>query len=307
MIDGSLNFQFFDRPNKNKLRKRQDDCDIRFYPDCEYDVMVNLSFMTNRPGNIYFYRREYLEDPLVMTEINEDTFYNNFNSQIKSNKILNNEKSHISTYEVYSNIISIIKGSIKSYLVGALSIDDYLAIGKKVCPFDSKQKNEIYKIFEQYEYWKYKNNYFDFQDVVNYLIREVNIELVPQNRKIFDLVFIDEVQDFSINQLYLLFLISRDIKVLAGDTCQTISKINTFRFADLNNVIYTFGAIKNIKINEPKIIEINLNYRCQANILRFAHFIYEMIRTFFSHTLDKVRMDFSTQVGSGEKPYRLFS
>ena len=65
MIDGSLNFQFFDRPNKNKLRKRQDDCDIRFYPDCEYDVMVNLSFMTNRPGNIYFYRREYLEDPLV--------------------------------------------------------------------------------------------------------------------------------------------------------------------------------------------------------------------------------------------------
>ena len=303
MIDGSLNFQFFDRPNKNKLRKRQDDCDIRFYPDCEYDVMVNLSFMTYRPGNIYFYRREYLEDPLVMTEINEDTFYNNFNSQIKSNKILNNEKSHISTYEVYSNIISIIKGSIKSYLVGALSIDDYLAIGKKVCPFDSKQKNEIYKIFEQYEYWKYKNNYFDFQDVVNYLIREVNIELVPQNRKIFDLVFIDEVQDFSINQLYLLFLISRDIKVLAGDTCQTISKINTFRFADLNNVIYTFGAIKNIKINEPKIIEINLNYRCQANILRFAHFIYEMIRTFFSHTLDKVRMDFSTQVGGGEKPY----
>ena len=303
MIDGSLNFQFFDRPNKNKLRKRQDDCDIRFYPDCQYDVMVNLSFMVNRPPNMYFYRREYLEDPLVMTEINEDTFYNNFDTQIKNNKILNNDKSHISTYEVYSNIISIIKGSIKSYLVGSLSLNDYLATGKKVCPFDTEQKNEIYKIFMQYENWKFKNNYFDFQDVVNYLIREVNIELVPQNRKIFDLVFIDEVQDFSINQLYLLFLISRDIKVLAGDTCQTLSKINTFRFADLNNVLYTFASIKNIKLNEQKNIEINLNYRCQANILKLAHFIYEMIRTFFSHTLDKVRMDFSTQVGGGEKPY----
>ena len=303
MIDGSLTFQFFDRPNKNKLKKRQDDCDIRYYPDCEYDVMVNLSYLVYRPGNIYFYRREYLEDPLVMTEINEDTFYNNFNNQIKTNKILNNEKSHISTYEVYSNIISIIKGSIKSYLVGALSLDDYLSTGKKVCPFDNEQKREIYKIFEQYELWKLKNKYFDFQDVVNYLIREVNIELVPQNKKMFDLVFIDEVQDFSINQLYLLFLISRDIKVLAGDTCQTISKINTFRFADLNNVLYTFASIKNIKINEPKNIEINLNYRCQSNILKFAHLIYEMIRTFFSHTLDKVRMDFSTQVGGGEKPY----
>ena len=303
MIDGSLNFQFFDRPNKNNLRKRQDDCDIRFYPDCQYDVMVDLSFMIYRPYNIYFYRREYLEDPLIMTEINEDSFYNNFDKQIQNNKILNNDKSHISTYEVYSNIISIIKGSIKSYLVGALSLNDYLSTGKKICPFDKEQKEEIYKIFQLYENWKYKNKYFDFQDVVNYLIREVNIELVPQNKKMFDLVFIDEVQDFSINQLYLLFLISRDIKVLAGDTCQTLSKINTFRFADLNNALYTFASIKNIKINEPKNIEINLNFRCQANILKLAHFIYEMIKTFFSHTLDKVRMDFSTQVGGGEKPY----
>ena len=303
MIDGSLNYQFFDRPNKNKLRKRQDDCDIRYYPDCQYDVMVDLSFLVYRPGNIYFYRRKYLENPLEMTEINEDSFYNNFNAEIQNNKTLNNDKSHISTYEVYSNIISIIKGSVKSYLVGAISLDDYLSTGKKVCPFDFEQKKEIYNIFEKYEMWKLKNNYFDFQDVVNYLIREVNIELVPQNRKMFDLVFIDEVQDFSINQLYLLFLISRDIKVLAGDTCQTLSKINTFRFADLNNVLYTFASIKNIKINEQRNIEINLNYRCQSNILKFAHLIYEMIRTFFSHTLDKVRMDFSTKVGGGEKPY----
>ena len=112
------------------------------------------------------------------------------------------------------------------------------------------------------------------QDMVNYLIREVNIELLPKNRKLLDLVFIDEVQDFSINQLYLLYLISRDIKVLAGDTCQTISKINTFRFADLNCALYTIREIENIKIKEPKHIEINLNFRCQANILRFSHLIY---------------------------------
>ena len=303
MIDGSLNYQFFDRPNNNQLKKRQEDCDIRYYPDCEYDVMADLSLLTKRPGNIYFYRRKYLTDPLVMTEINEDTFYNYFNTQIKNNKILNNEGNYISTYEVYANIISIIKGSIKSYLCGYLSQEEYYSLGKKICPFNLEQKKEIYKIFENYELWKAKNKYFDIQDTVNYLIREVNIELVPQNRKLLDLVFIDEVQDFSINQLYLLYLISRDIKVLAGDTCQTISKINTFRFADLNNVLYTIGEIENIKIKEPKHVEINLNFRCQANILRFAHLIYEMIHYFFSNTLDKVRMDFSTQVGGGEKPF----
>ena len=303
MIDGSLNYQFFDRPNNNQLKKRQEDCDIRYYPDCEYDVMVNLSFLINRPGNIYFYRRKYLFDPLVMTEINEDNFYNNFNSEIKSNKILNNDKNSISSYEVYSNIISIIKGSVKSYICGYLSREEYYSLGKKICPFTQEQRKEIYDLFEKYEYWKANNKYFDMQDVVNYLIREVNIELVPNDRKLLDLVFIDEVQDFSINQLYLLFLISRDIKVLAGDTCQTISKINTFRFADLNNVLYTIGKLENIDIKEPRHIEINLNFRCQATILKFAHLIYEMIHFFFINTLDKVRMDFSTQVGSGEKPF----
>ena len=303
MIDGSLNYPFFDRPNSNQLKKRQEDCDIRYYPDCEYDVMVDLSKFIRKWGNNYFYRRKYLSAPVVMTEINEDSFYNAYDESIKNNKILNNENNNISSYEVYSNIISIIKGSVKSYLGGCLSREEYYSLGKKICPFNSEQKKEIYNIFEKYEYWKRDNHYFDIQDLVNYLINEVNIELVPENRKLLDLVFIDEVQDFSINQLYLLFLITRDIKVMAGDTCQTISKINTFRFADLNNVLYTIGELKNIKIMEPRHIEINLNFRCHANILRLAHLVYEMIFYFFSNTLDKVRMDFSTQVGGGEKPY----
>ena len=303
MIDGSLNYQFFDRPNNNQLKKRQDDCDIRYYPDCEYDVMADLSVLRKKPGNPYFYRRKYLSNPLVMTEINENSFYNEFDLIIKNNKTLNNDKNSISTYEVYSNIISIIKGSVKSYLAGYLSEEDYYRLGKKICPFNLDQKKEIYKIFQRYEIWKAQNKYFDMQDLVNYLIHEVNIELVPQNRKLLDLVFIDEIQDFSINQLYLLLLITRDIKVMAGDTCQTISKINTFRFADLNNVLYTIGELKNIKIKEPRHIEINLNFRCHANILRFAHLVYEMIHYFFINTLDKVRMDFSTKVGGGEKPF----
>ena len=303
MIDGSLNFQFFDRPNNNKLKMRQDNCDIKYFPDCQYDVMVDLSMMIKKPDNIFFYRRKYLDSPLVMTEINEDTFFKNFDNVIKNNKILNNENSVVNTYEVYSNILTIIKGSVKSYLTGYLSCDEYLKLGKKICIFNNDQRKEIYKIFQNYEKWKYDNKYFDIQDLVNYLIREVNIELVPKERKILDLVFIDEVQDFSINQLYLLFLISREIKVLAGDTCQTISKINTFRFADLKNALYTIEEIDGVKINEPKAVEVNMNFRCQASILKLSHLIYEMIKYFFSNTLDKVGLDFSVMVTGGVKPY----
>ena len=100
-------------------------------------------------------------------------------------------------------------------------------------------------------------------------------------------------------------LISKDIKVLAGDTCQTISKTNVFRFCDLNNVYYTFNKIDN-KIKHPSQIQINMNFRCQIPILKLAHSIFEIIFLFFPNTLDKVKLDFSTQL-SGFKPSIIYN
>jgi superfamily I DNA/RNA helicase len=174
--------------------------------------------------------------------------------------------------------------------------------------FTEEQKDEIYNYYIKYEKWKIENNYFDFQDVVNFLIRQVSIELVPRNIKLIDILFIDEVQDFSINQLYLMSLISRDIKVLAGDTCQTISKTNSFRFCDLNSIYYIAKEINNIiknknavDIKEPKEIQTNLNFRCHYPVLKLAHLIFEMIFLLFPQTLDKVKCDFTKDI-SGYQP-----
>ena len=35
LIDGSLNFQFFDRPTNNRMNKRDNQCDIKYIPDLE--------------------------------------------------------------------------------------------------------------------------------------------------------------------------------------------------------------------------------------------------------------------------------
>ena len=95
-------------------------------------------------------------------------------------------------------------------------------------------------------------------------------------------------------------LISKDIKILAGDTCQTISKTNVFRFCDLNHIYFIFNKIdKNIK--HPSLNSINMNFRYQIPILKLAHIIFQMIFLFFPNILDKVKLDFSTQL-SGFKP-----
>ena len=38
LIDGTVNFQFFDREVNNKLSKSFNDCDIRYIPNCQYKV-----------------------------------------------------------------------------------------------------------------------------------------------------------------------------------------------------------------------------------------------------------------------------
>ena len=115
MLDGSLNFKFFDRPTNNELKKEEIDCDIRFYPSCKYDCNYPINTSSIGYQNL-FYRSQY-GFSMKCTEINEDNFYQEFNEQIQNNLILNkNKKISINSFEVYSQIISIIKGSLKSYL-----------------------------------------------------------------------------------------------------------------------------------------------------------------------------------------------
>ena len=103
-------------------------------------------------------------------------------------------------------------------------------------------------------------------------------------------------------------LIIRDIKVLAGDTCQTISKTNSFRFCDLNSIYYVAKGIndimknkKAVDIKEPEEIQTNLNFRCHYPVLKLAHMIFEMIFLLFPQTLDKVRCDYTQNI-AGYQP-----
>lgn len=58
LIDGSLNFQFFDRPAKNKLNKRDNDCDIKYIPNLIYDI--NYKVCLDDIGVLnYFYKSKY--------------------------------------------------------------------------------------------------------------------------------------------------------------------------------------------------------------------------------------------------------
>ena len=63
----------------------------------------------------------------------------------------------------------------------------------------------------EYEDYKRKSNFFDIQDLTNFLIRQVIIEF--KSIKLIDYIFIDEIQDLTVSQIFLLILVSRYCKI----------------------------------------------------------------------------------------------
>lgn len=294
LIDGSINGQFFFRENRNKLSKSEKDSDIYYIKDCEYKLndYISLDLFEYDRRN-YLYRTQKIKGTIKKIEINEEVFIKDFVLKVLSTdiiKVINSTNLNLSF--IYSQIFSIIKGSIYSHLsyMNCISLDDYLKVGSKFVEIDENQRKIVYKVFEEYELWKFNNKFFDIQDLVNHLIRQVKLEL--KGIKLIDYLFIDEVQDLAINQIYLLSLITRYPIVYAGDTCQTISKSIRFRFSELEQIFHGFSLIiENYK--KPLHAPLNENYRFGYNILKMSNFISNIIYELFPNTIDRNNTEFS--------------
>ena len=145
----------------------------------------------------------------------------------------------------------------------------------------------------EYENYKRKSGYFDIQDLTNFLIRQVLIEF--NDIKLIDYIFIDEIQDLTVSQIFLLILVSKYCKIYAGDTCQTISKINRFRFSELNNIFYNFQKVLP-DFDSVVSANLTLNYRLNSKIMNLSTYMAYFMKECFPNTLDKFQDDFSIKI-----------
>jgi superfamily I DNA/RNA helicase len=173
---------------------------------------------------------------------------------------------------------------------------------------DENQRREVYDLFLNYEKLKKEGSYYDECDLVLNIARRIsgldqktidkmaaegsNSNLLP-----IDSLFVDEVQDFTQAELYLLANLCRDPNnlFLAGDTAQSIAVGVDFRFTDVRQTFYnSFSGI------EPKLLQLSHNYRSHAGILRLAACVVELLYHFFGNSLDKLPPDLG--LFSGPKP-----
>ena len=300
----------------------------KYYLIEEFYINNNINFNDYPTFPGFHFSSFILKNPIcsstyILKESNENTFidfYSNYEGKSlqknknkrkkKKNSIIDEEEKieeiidelselNVSPIEIYAQINSVIKGSLFSHLSynNCISREEYHEKGKKLTGFEERERDLIYDLYLYYDKYLKQEGYFDINDVVNHCIRQFKIEFKDKALKLLDFLFIDEIQDLTINQIYLLILITRYSKVYAGDTCQTISPINRFRFIDLKNIFYNFEIIipNYNKINGALL---SLNYRLNSKVLRLTNFFQYFIRELFPNTIDKIQDDFSVKVTS---------
>lgn len=166
------------------------------------------------------------------SELDQDELFREEMTYIEFRKLwpkINNskQKSKIDPVLVWMEIKSYIKGSLEALNLDCnerddsrhrfLSENEYISLGKKQSRLDEAQRKEVYHIYLKYEKLKMVENRYDEMDLVHNLVGRV-VKMQNDSLKeiatcpLFDIdcVFVDEVQDFTIAELYLITKLSRD-------------------------------------------------------------------------------------------------
>lgn len=228
-------------------------------------------------------------------------------------KINSHTKTKMDPAFVWLEIKSYIKGSVLALKIEKddrgipenrfLTRDEYIDLPRKQSRIQASQRHLMYDIFLSYEKLKREGHFFDEMDVVYNIAGRLSLFtksvecgsrhwLLPT-----DAVYVDEVQDFTQSELYLLakLCISPNNLMLAGDTAQSIAVGVGFRFTDVRQIFYeSFGGVK------PTLCMLTENYRSHAGVLKLAAAVVELLYHFFSDSLDRLPPDFG--LFPGPKP-----
>jgi ATP-dependent exoDNAse (exonuclease V) beta subunit len=118
----------------------------------------------------------------------------------------------VSAALVFAEVMGVIKGSVEALVspAGHLSEQAYLALAQqRTSSLTVLQRQQVYSLYLQYERYKRQAWQYDHMDRVLYVYRQLAAAdaagepLVDRCQEV-DRVYVDEVQDLSMAQLYLL-------------------------------------------------------------------------------------------------------
>ena len=131
-----------------------------------------------------------------------------------------------------------------------------------------EQREIAYSIYEKDDEYLRINNLYDENDLIR-LFFERNKNSLPE----FDYILVDEVQDYTELQLFLMHELSKDKHniVFAGDIHQII-----------NPTVFNEGRLKSLYFNDNLTLDfyfLQKNFRCQQGVIDLANKVSDLRRS----------------------------
>ncbi|KAK7316642.1 hypothetical protein RJT34_00257 [Clitoria ternatea] len=257
-------------------------------------------------------RRDALRESFILRkEVNYERFdslyWPHFNIQLTKK---------LDSYQVFTEIMSHIKGGTKASEHGRLSLEDYCTLSEsRVSSLCMSTRVLIYDVFQNYEKMKKEKGEFDFADVVFDLHSRLRSKRYKADEMHF--VYIDEVQDLTMAQIELFKYICKNVEegyVFCGDTAQTVGRGIDFRFQDVRSLFYKKFVLECKNWNSDKrkekgiisdILVLSQNFCTSAQVLKVSQSIIDVLFHFFPHSVDMLKVE--TSLIEGEVPLVMVS
>lgn len=151
-----------------------------------------------------------------------------------------------------------------------LARDDYLVLGVKQSIFSQEEREKVYTVFEKYLEFLRDNRFYD--------ANIVSFEYLSRVESKYDFVVIDEVQDITNIQLYLILKslhCSTDF-IICGDSNQIVHP-NFFSWSKVKTFFYYRGDQGQSNEQPKELIRIlNTNYRNSPEVTEIANRILKI-------------------------------
>lgn len=150
----------------------------------------------------------------------------------------------------------------------------YLGLEDDDCIFSKEERLQIYGIAEKYQEWLEKEKKFDENDLARQIL---TMERIGRLKNSYDYIMVDEVQDLSELQIYLLLSLKRDNGnfndfFFSGDIHQMINP-TYFSFSRLRMPFHYQHAEKELQLLEK-------NYRSQEHIVNLSNKMGELCKNY---------------------------
>ena len=149
-----------------------------------------------------------------------------------------------------------------------LSLEEYLALGKKRAPLFPYDRREIHAIAEFYQERLARSGRWDEIDLSRAALRRMDGRAEEFS---WDLVVCDEVQDLTDVQLSLLFRLASNprLVILTGDPRQIVNP-SGFRWEEVKNKFFERG------IPAPPVRRLSLNFRSAGSLVQLSNALLDI-------------------------------